>query len=187
MSIGQYVAMEPRLQDVIQIVYMNTVIDINDDAEMQGLFSAMLTGLVCREFVKHLFLSRCVDGSDLLNIDGYTIQATKLVDLKALAKKMDIKGVSGMKKDTLVRLLLPYEDTLRYFPAEAIGRIRRYQEHLKRKKMVEKLIGKMAASSLTWLHDTDRPFYRYGDCSDEIGIFGVMMTLYIFMIQASSQ
>lgn len=82
-----------------------------------------------------------------------------------------------MKKDTLARLLLRYEHTLRYFPAEAIGRIRRYQEHLKRKQVVEKLIGKKTASSLTWLHDTERPFYRYGDWSDEIGLFGVAITL----------
>lgn len=84
--------MEPRLQDVIQIVYMNCDIDMNDDADMQGLFSAMLTGLVCREFVKLLFLSRCVDGSDLLNIGGYNIKATKLADLKALAKKDGDQG-----------------------------------------------------------------------------------------------
>jgi len=138
---------------------MNRGIDVYDDADVQGLFSALVTGLVPREFVKHLFLSRCIDGSNLLEIDGCDIHSKKVSDLKSLAKRMDFKGLSQMKKGELVDLLMRFEESLTYFPAEAIGGIRRYQNHLKNKKRVEKAVGKAVADSLSWLHDTERPFY----------------------------
>lgn len=164
--IGQMHVMGSRLNDVIHIIYMNTNININDDRDMMGLFSAMVTGLVPKEFVKHLFLTRCVDGGDLLEVEGCPIASRKVNELKELARRMGLKGLSGLRKAELVNVLLPYEESLTYFPAEAIAGVRRYLEHLKNKKKVEKIVGKAVANSLSWLNDANRPFYRYGalDC-----------------------
>eukprot|EP00889_Picochlorum_renovo_P006799 jgi/Picre1/33829/NNA_001308.t1 len=79
--------------------------------------------------------------------------------LKAMAKGIRISGYSTMSKNVLILSLKPFEKTLTYMPAEAIGQVRRYKKHLRSVKRLEDLVGKKTVASLTWLQDSETPYY----------------------------
>ena len=173
--------MNLSLNDVMTLVFLNVPIDFTSDEDLYTLMSVMVLGLVSRDFVRSLFVSQGnmpyeKIESGMFDMEGCAMQSKTLIEVKALARKMELivcEGVSeGMCVDFLIDYLAPFEKSLGYLPAKAIGRIRQYSEHLKNKEKVVRVTGKAIADSLTWLNDTTRPFYRYGgiDCSHSVNV-----------------
>lgn len=147
---------------VWDVVCSNYSFKLDTDAEVCGLLSLADCGAISRAALKDLFLhhgrQRCNTTYTFME-DGEMLENKTLKALKAMAKGVGISGYSTMNKGVLILSLKPFEKTLTYMPADAIGQVRRYRKHLKSVKRLEDLVGKKTVASLTWLQDSETPYY----------------------------
>jgi hypothetical protein len=132
------------------------------------LSSFLLSGLYSKTAIKTMFEAhgrRRNDASYKFLKDSETVDGMKVVAMKKLAKELGLVGVSGLAKADVLKALKPYEESLRYIPAQGIAKIRRYSKHLRNVRSLVSLVGRETVDSLTWLRDNGdeltsfRPIY----------------------------
>mmetsp|Transcript_6140 Transcript_6140/g.12021 ORF Transcript_6140/g.12021 Transcript_6140/m.12021 type:complete len:425 (+) Transcript_6140:158-1432(+) len=144
---------------VWDLLCSNHAFKLESDAELTGVLSLVECGAISRAALKGLFLHHKRTMPYTFLEDGEMLENKTVKGLKAMAKGIRISGYSTMSKNVLILSLKPFEKTLTYMPAEAIGQVRRYRKHLKSVKRLEDLVGKKTVASLTWLQDSETPYY----------------------------
>ena len=143
--------------------------DLDSDVWAYNVLSSfLLNGLYGKTEIKTMFEAhgrRTNNSSYMFLKDSETVDEMKVVAMKALAKELGIVGASGLVKAEVLKVLKPYEDSLRYIPAQGIAKIRRYSKHLRNVRSLASLVGQETVDSLTWLRDngneltSHRPIY----------------------------
>lgn len=131
------------------------------DEDLYACHSMLMCGMLSREDVK-LFCEMYAP-----KFRCFPEKNAKMKECKDLAMELGYTYISTLKKNELLALLKPYEDSLQYMSPRAISAVKRYQKYVDDRTAVENVVGPMARS-VTY----DMYMMNYVDRDEMMAILG---------------